>query len=263
MERDEINSLFDDFNKNYIAKNLSEKVKLTFDFFDHDYVIADLCVDGYTYKSFCYEELLGYDNSLISYTYANTYEELFRKWLAIPLIERDSYTGQELIEALKKYLSSDYPDGINLNNPLCLMLYIIDERTDIDKLDVSIIQHKWLHDILELRLTGTVSEDFYNRKPVVLDFANCKDEREIYREIRTKMKFFFYYGDGLDALWDILTGMYFYGDDFTIKRKRIYRYEEYGRMTDRTHRIDKICELFKEASESIYSDITVKIEYID
>jgi RNAse (barnase) inhibitor barstar len=77
------------------------------------------------------------------------------------------------------------------------------------------------------------------------------------------MKFFFYYGDGLDALWDILTGMYFYGDDFTIKRKRIYRYEEYGRMTDRTHRIDKICELFKEASESIYSDITVKIEYID
>lgn len=263
MERDEINLLFDDFNKNYIAKNFSKKLELSLDYFDHDYIIVDLCVDGYTYKSFSYEELLNYDKSLVPYTHTDTYEELFQKWIAIPLGERDSYTGWELIKALKEYLNSTYPTGINFDNPLCLMLYLIDERTDIGKLDVSGIKHKWLHDIFELRLTGTVSEDFYKRKPVVLDFAGCKDIRAIYTELRTKMKFFFYYGDGLDALWDILTGMYFYGDDFTIKRKRIHQYKEYGRIADYTQRIDEICELFEEASESIYSDITVRIEYID
>ena len=263
MKRDEINSLLDDFNKNYLAKNLSDNVKLSLDYFDHDYVIVDLCVNGYTYKSFCYEELLNYDNSLIQNTYANTYEELFKKWLAVPVSERDSYTGRELIEALREYLISPYPNGINLDNPLCLMLYILDERTNIGKLDVSGIKHKWLQDIFEIRLTGKASEEFYDRKPVVLNFAGCKDISAIYTELGTKMKFFFYYGDGLDALWDILTGMYFYGDDFIIKRKRTHQYKGYGRITDCTQKIDKICELFEEASESIYSDITVKIEYID
>lgn len=263
MKRDEINSLFDDFNKNYIAKKLSEKVKLSFDYFDHDYVIVDLCIDGYTYKSFCYEELLDYDNTLIPCITANTYEELFKKWLDIPISARDVYTGWELIEALKEYLSSDYPNGINLNNPLYLMLYILDTRTDINKLDVSLIKHKWLHDIRSLRLSGTASENFYKRKTVILDFAGCKDIRGIYTELRTKMKFFFYYGNGLDALWDILTGMYFYGDDFIIKRKRTHQYVEYDKITDYTQKIDKICDLFEKASKSIYSDITVEIEYVD
>jgi RNAse (barnase) inhibitor barstar len=263
MEPAEISSLFDDFNKNYLAKSISDNVKLSLDFFDHDYVIVDLCVDGYTYKSFSYEELLNYDNSLIPYTPEATLEKMFQKFLAVPLNERDVYTGWELIKALKEYLESPYPNGINLDNPLCLMLYILDARTDIDKLDVSAIKHKWLHKIRDLRLTGKASEDFYKRKTVILDFVGCKDVRAIYRELRTKMQFFFYYGDGLDALWDILTGMYFYGDDFIIKRKRTHQYIEYGRIIDYTQRIDKICELFEEASKSIYGDITVKIEYVD
>lgn len=263
MERSEINSLFDDFNKNYVAKNISEKVELSLEYFDHTYIIAELCFDGYTYKSFSYDELVNYDNSKLPYAPNATLDEVFQKWLNVPLKDRSVYTGWELIESLKEYVSSSYPEEINLDNPLSLMLYILDERTNIARFDVTIIKHDWLRKIHSLRLTGEVGRDFLARQNVVLDFTSCATPIDIDRELRTKMKFFLYYGNGLDALWDILTGMCFYGDDFLIKRKNTHQYTKYGRVIDFTKKVDKICELFKEASKSIYSNITVKIEFVD
>lgn len=263
MERTEINSLFDDFNKNYLAKDISEKVKLSLDYFDQSYIIVELRFDGYTYKSFSYDEIVNYDNAKLPYAPDATLDEVFQKWLSVPLGDRSVYTGWELIESLKEYTSASYPKEIDLNNPLSLMLYILDERTDISRFDATKIKHEWIRELYFLRLTGEPGSDFFARKEVILDFASCNDPRALTREIRTKMKFFLYYGDGLDALWDILTGMCFYGDDFVIKRKRTYKYTEYGRTIDFTDEIDDICKLFKEVSESKYSDITVKIEFVN
>ena len=66
-----------------------------------------------------------------------------------------------------------------------------------------------------------------------------------------------------NALWDILTGLYYYGDDFIIKRKRTHTYTEYGRTIDYTQTIDKVCEIFGEAALEEYSEMTVTIEYMD
>ena len=263
MERAEINSLFDDFNENYIEKSISKKVKLSLEYFAHSYIIVDLRVNDYTYKSFSYEEIINYDSSRLPYDPHATLEEFFQKWLEVPNKERNVYTGWELISALKKYMYAPYPNETGLDDPLNLMFYILDERTDISRFDATKINHEWLTGLYNLRLTGECGNDFLARKKVILDLASCTYPREVKREIRTKMKFFFYYGDGLDALWDILTGMYFYGDDFVIKRKKTYKYAEYGRTVDFTDVVDKTCKLFKEASESIYSDITVKIEFVD
>ena len=56
------------------------------------------------------------------------------------------------------------------------------------------------------------------RIAVTLDFTACKYIPELYKEMRTKMEWDDDFGEDLSALWDILTGMPYKGDDFTIIR---------------------------------------------
>ena len=54
------------------------------------------------------------------------------------------------------------------------------------------------------------------RTVVTLDFRPCRYISQIYQEMRLKMKWDEDYGENLSALWDILWGMPYYGDDFLI-----------------------------------------------
>ena len=55
-------------------------------------------------------------------------------------------------------------------------------------------------------LTGTV----------LLDFSNCADIPDLYRELREKMAWESWYGENLDALYDILTGLEHRGSRFAM-----------------------------------------------
>ena len=55
-------------------------------------------------------------------------------------------------------------------------------------------------------LTGTV----------LLDFSNCADIPDLYRELREKMGWERWYGENLDALYDILTGLEHRGSRFAM-----------------------------------------------
>ena len=55
-------------------------------------------------------------------------------------------------------------------------------------------------------LTGTV----------LLDFSNCADIPDLYRELREKMGWESWYGENLDALYDILTGLEHRGRRFAM-----------------------------------------------
>lgn len=96
---------------------------------------------------------------------------------------------------------------------------------------------------------------------VTLDFSKCKYISEIYLEMRTKMKWEDWYGPNLDALWDILTGLPYYGNDFTIIRPYIYRDIPYEQDKLFTEYVDKLCTVFLRA-ERMYGEITVHIEYL-
>lgn len=51
---------------------------------------------------------------------------------------------------------------------------------------------------------------------VTLDLSRCTSRREIYAELREKMRWQDWYGENLDALWDVLTGLPFYGRRFVF-----------------------------------------------
>lgn len=99
------------------------------------------------------------------------------------------------------------------------------------------------------------------RVSVTLDFTGCKYIGEVFLEMRTKMEWADYFGENLDALWDILRGMPYKGDDFTIIRPRYFTGVAYGEDAGFTEYVDKICSIFQEAESKGY--ITVKIEYTD
>lgn len=69
------------------------------------------------------------------------------------------------------------------------------------------------------------------RIAVTLDFTACKYIPELYKEIRTKMEWDDDFGENLSALWDILTGMPYKGDDFTIIRRSDLKIFPMGKMT--------------------------------
>ena len=56
------------------------------------------------------------------------------------------------------------------------------------------------------KLTGTV----------LLDFSECADIPSLYRELREKMAWAPWYGDNLDALFDVLTGLPHRGSRFSL-----------------------------------------------
>ena len=52
--------------------------------------------------------------------------------------------------------------------------------------------------------------------PVVLDFSRCHSRRQLYEVLRRTMDWQDWYGENLDALWDILTGLPHAGKRFSI-----------------------------------------------
>lgn len=94
---------------------------------------------------------------------------------------------------------------------------------------------------------------------VTLDFTGCKYIWELYLEMRTKMEWDDNYGENLSALWDILTGMPYTGTDFIIKRPYKFAGIPYGDDELFTAYVDKIIEIFQEATQ--VEEITVRVEY--
>lgn len=100
------------------------------------------------------------------------------------------------------------------------------------------------------------------REQVTLDFSKCKYITEVYDQMRKKMGWEDWYGFNLDALWDILTGLPYKGDDFVILRPRAYSGIPHGKNREFTEAVDKICQIFEEA-QTTYGEITVKLQYTD
>lgn len=96
---------------------------------------------------------------------------------------------------------------------------------------------------------------------VTLDFTACKHMGEVFLEMRTKMEWDDDFGENLSALWDILRGMPYKGDDFTIIRPYQFCDIPYGQDAAFTEYVDKICAIFQRAQEK--GIITVKIQYTD
>lgn len=95
---------------------------------------------------------------------------------------------------------------------------------------------------------------------VTLDFTICRNEPELYAVMRREMEWEDWYGENLDALWDILTGLPHRGDDFLILRPREYAFLPYETNLRMTKKVSQICEIFREAQET-YGDLTVEVQY--
>jgi len=67
------------------------------------------------------------------------------------------------------------------------------------------------------------------------------------------------FGENLSALWDILWGMPYGGDDFSILRLHQYTNIPHGQDTVFTEYVDKICAIFQRAQSQ--GLITVDIRY--
>ena len=100
------------------------------------------------------------------------------------------------------------------------------------------------------------------RIAVTLDFTSCKYIPDLFREMRTKMDWDEDFGENLSALWDILTGMPYKGDDFTIIRPLRFENIPHGQNDIFTEYVDKICAIFERAQQR-YGDITVTVRYND
>ena len=96
---------------------------------------------------------------------------------------------------------------------------------------------------------------------VTPDFTACKYISDLYREMRTKMEWDDDYGENLSALWDILWGMPYKGDDFTIIRPLHFRNIPHGQDQPFTEYVEKICAIFQRAQRQ--SLLTVSIRYTD
>ncbi len=101
------------------------------------------------------------------------------------------------------------------------------------------------------------------RIQVTLDFTKCKRYHELYAEMRTKMEWDDFYGENLDALWDILTGMPYKGDDFIILRPRKYHNIPHNYDDGFTAYVDKICHVFEHAQMQRYVNLTVQVVYTE
>lgn len=99
------------------------------------------------------------------------------------------------------------------------------------------------------------------RVKVILDFTGCKYIGELFREMRTKMEWDDDLGENLSALWDILWGMPYKGDDFTIIRPHLFTGIPHGQDASFTEYVDKICSIFQRAESR--GLLTVQIWYTD
>ena len=99
------------------------------------------------------------------------------------------------------------------------------------------------------------------RVAVTLDFTPCKHLFDVFKEMRTKMEWDEAFGENLSALWDILRGMPYKGDDFTIIRPRIFTNIPHGQDRSFTEYVDKICSIFQRAQQQ--GIISVDIVYTE
>lgn len=99
------------------------------------------------------------------------------------------------------------------------------------------------------------------RVQVTLDFTQCKYIGDLFKEMRMKMEWDDDFGENLSALWDILWGMPYKGDDFTILRLQQYTNIPHGQDAVFTEYVDKICAIFLRAQSQ--GLITVDIRYHD
>jgi RNAse (barnase) inhibitor barstar len=51
---------------------------------------------------------------------------------------------------------------------------------------------------------------------VTIDFSLCRNRAELYAELRRKMAWETWYGENLDALWDVVTGLPHKGSRFRV-----------------------------------------------
>lgn len=70
-----------------------------------------------------------------------------------------------------------------------------------------------------------------------------------------------WHGENLYAIWDILTGLPYYGNNFTIVRPYFYTNIPHEQDKQFTEYVDKICAVFLRA-ERMYGEISVHIEYL-
>ncbi len=113
------------------------------------------------------------------------------------------------------------------------------------------------------KLKLELGPDFFDyaclpREQITLDFTGCATLRDVYGEMRRKMAWQDFYGENLDALWDILTGMPYKGDDFTILLPKQFENIPYGQNQFFTEYVDKICSILQEAQDRD-GEITVTI----
>ena len=94
---------------------------------------------------------------------------------------------------------------------------------------------------------------------VTLDFSECKYISEIYQQMREKMNWDDWYGENLYAVWDILTGLPHYGNDFTIIRPLHYQNIPHGQDKQFESYINKLCDTFMDAYREGY--LNLRIEY--
>lgn len=81
-------------------------------------------------------------------------------------------------------------------------------------------------------------------KSVVIDFSKCKYPLDLHNEIREKLELPEWYGNNLDALWDMLTGFIETPIEITV----IYKPENKA-AENLKENVLKVIEIFKEASE--------------
>lgn len=98
-------------------------------------------------------------------------------------------------------------------------------------------------------------------KCVELDFQKCVYIGELYQEMRTKMKWADWYGENLDALWDILTGLPYEGEQFIILRPRFYTGVPHEENAAFTEYVDKICAIFQQAQ--LEGEFSVSTRYAE
>lgn len=90
-------------------------------------------------------------------------------------------------------------------------------------------------------------------KTVIIDFSECKYPLDLHNEIKEKLELPEWYGNNLDALWDMLTGFIETPVSITVIFK-----PETKATENLKESVLKIIETFKEASEE---DEEIKFSY--
>ena len=90
-------------------------------------------------------------------------------------------------------------------------------------------------------------------KIIVIDFSKCKYPMDLHNEIRKKLELPEWYGNNLDALWDMLTGFIETPIEITV----IYKPENKA-AENLKENVLKVIETFKEAAEE---DEEIKFGY--